>query len=385
MSTPHNASRALRTQASMILLSLATFTSASVAQSSTPAATTAASSVVSYAYVGSTNAHITPFAVHADGTATKLTVENGPSGSVVVSSGFVWGADQTHITTYTRNSNGTLSRTSTIDATAHNDTPQGSGLGSLTLDKSGRTLYAGEIDFQGADNNAYAAFSVGSTGKLGFVANSPINVDAGGPLTFSPANHFAYTSGCFFLGFEIVGYARAATNGALSSVATNASQPVASDPNAFVCPVGQTVSARSVLALAYNDSIGTGTAANNKLATYRIQQNGSLTLVNNSEKATSFAAISDLRFDPTGQWLAVVGANGLQIFRLLNTGLLAAGPRVLTGTKLNHVQWDNKGHVVAMNGTSLFVYTFSNNTLKAAAGSPHALSSSGTLAVLPVQ
>jgi hypothetical protein len=134
--------------------------------------------------------------------------------------------------------------------------------------------------------------------------------------------------------------------------------------------------------LSYGDASG----GNRAIATYRIQQNGTLTLVTNSEKLTTFTGINDLWFDPTGNWLAVVGFNGLQIFHLLANGQLASGPHVLTGTRLFGVRWDSRGHVIANNTSALYIYNFSNGALKAASGSPHATSTLSTsgLAVLPV-
>ncbi len=192
-------------------------------QSNATATAVTSTAPVAYVYVGNgpvgnaTSEKITAFSVLSNGTAKRVagTPVTGPSLGLQVSSGHVYATDGTNVATYLRTpTTGAFHVSSVINGVAHNDTPNGSGVGTLTLDRTAQSLYLGEIDFQGADNNAYAEYAAVSGGKLKFLMNSNINVNYGGSLVFSHNNLHAYESGCFFLGFQINGFIRA-SNGTL--------------------------------------------------------------------------------------------------------------------------------------------------------------------------
>lgn len=347
--------------------------------------------VVSYAYVGSQTSgsgEVQTFAIHADGTAQSLTPTfNGPAGKLVATSHFVFASNASTIGTYTRNTDGSLRLTSTVNGITHNATPSGSAIASLSLDRTGINLYAGEVNFQGTGNNAYSLWDIGSTGRLSFVDNTSASQENDGQLVFSPGNHFAYAVGCCTRDWSVLGFSRS-TTGRLSVIATNAAIPPAPALSTPIAGPAAAVSKNSRFALSYGELA----AGANNIALYVIQQDGSLALASNSEKTTTFGGIVDMAFDPTGTWLAVVGFKGssyggLQIFHVLSTDKLAAGPHVLTGTNLYSVRWDNNGHVVVHNTSGLYVYTYnaSAGTLTRAAGSPHLLNNSASsgLAVVP--
>lgn len=188
---------------------------------------------VAYVYVGNgpvgnaLGEKIFAFRVLPNGTATRVagTPVTGPSLDLQVSSGHVYATDGKSVATYLRTpSTGAFHVASVIDGTVHNDTPKDSAVESLTLDRSAQSLYLGEIDFQGADNNAYAEYGAVSGGRLKFLMNSNINVNYGSPLVFSPNNLHAYESGCFFLGFQINAFIRA-SNGTLINLNPSAAFP----------------------------------------------------------------------------------------------------------------------------------------------------------------
>jgi hypothetical protein len=353
-------------------------------QDATPPAATPAP--VAYAYVGggtygnSTAEKITAFRVRANGSTVAVpgSPVTGPAFSLAVSSGFLFGTDGTHIATYTRNtSNGAIRITSLINGVAHNDTPQGSGVGAMTLDRTGRNLYAGEINFQGADNDAYAIFRVGAGGRLGFVANTGINVNYGGPLSFSQNNRYAYGTGCYFLGWDLFGLARA-SNGTLTSFDPKGAFPP-NPGNNFLCPFANAASAQGYLALNYVAEDATPQTSH--LVTYHINANGTLSIVNGSSFTTS--AFSRVWFDPTGTYLAAAGP-GVSLFKLINGKLFAWAPRVAPNVSFSDVKWDSRGHVYALSANGLYIWTLSGHKLIPAPGSPHAVApKSITLAVLP--
>lgn len=360
----------------------------SLAQTSDATATT--NPVVSHAYVGSLTSgsgEIQTFAIHADGTAQVLApIFSGPAGKIVANSHFVFASNAHTIATYTRNTNGTLRLTSTVNGIGHNDTPSGSAVTTLSLDRSGSSLYAGEVNFDGANNNAYSSWRIGSTGRLSFVDNSVVAPENNGQMVFSPGNHFAYAVGCCTRDWSVLGFRRSTTDGSLITIPTNAEIPPEPALNTPIAGPAAAVSKNSRVAISYGELA----AGANNIALYVIQQDGSLTLATHSEKTTTFGGIVDMAFDPTGTWLAVVGfkgsANGgLQIFHVSSTDELSAGPHVLTSTNLDFVKWDNSGHVIVHNTSGLYVYNFKNGTLSHGTGSPHLLNNSSVsgLAVVP--
>jgi hypothetical protein len=351
----------------------------------TDAATTASTvAPVAYAYVGSNTSpnKVTAFSVLPNGSAHLVPGSPfiGPSNYLNVSSGYLFGADLTHIATFTRTTTGGLRLTSLIDGTARNDTPTGSGLSGMTLDHTGRNLYVGEINFQGTENDAYAAFTVGAGGKLQFVANSNINVDYNSPLAFSPNNQFAYGQGCHFANWDVFGLKRS-SNGTVAGFDTKARIPPSS--SGFVCPSASAVSARGYLAVAFGEAFSGSVQS---VAMYHINSDGTLSLIAGSEQPTRLTGVGGMTFDPTGTFLAVAGQNGLYMYRLLSNGKLAVADAPLaTAVSFVDVRWDHRGHLFALSATALFIFDSSNGVLSPASGSPHAVAKAQSLAVLPVQ
>jgi hypothetical protein len=366
---------------SILIICSSTFTTTLFAQTNSAASTT--NPIVSFAYVGAatTPNTISVFAVRQNGLVQTVSGSPfaGPSASLVVSSGFVRGTDGKNIVTYSRHSNGALQAISTIDGTAHNDTPTGSAVGDLTLDRTARSLYVGEIDFQGADNNAYAEFAAELNGTLVFQQNSNIDVDFGGPLEFSHDNQFAYGTGCFFITWDIFAFHRL-TDGTLKFFDPGNTVPPA-ESSSDQCPGVAATSAKGFLAVAFGPASGT---AKRSLITYLITSTGGLQEITNSVLATNFTAINGMKFDPTGNFLAVAGRNGVELFRLNSNGTFSRlGPVADTGVNFQAVRWDNFGHVYALSHAALHVFNAHLSGLTDL--SAHGVASPQSLAVLPVQ
>lgn len=324
---------------------------------------------VAYVYVGQNTSPNQVSAFQAGRNGTLQNISGSPFAgialSVVVSSGFVWATDGQSIATYTRSPNGALTQTSVINGTAHNDTPVGSFVGSLTLDRSGSTLYAQEFDSDGTDDHSYAAFMIQPNGALTFLANSGISSFYQSPLQFSQNNQFAYGNGCYFLTWDVYGFQRAA-DGSLIDFSPGNQMPPTTEDN-FLCPIFQAVSARGFLAQAY-EFFGSQ-AGLEQIAIYQIVPgSGTLELIANSEITPATNGVNGLRFDPTGRFLAVTGANGIQSFRIDDDGMLTAVGAVQDSTvSLANVAWDKCKHVYTIssynqsdpNGSALYVYTMS--------------------------
>jgi hypothetical protein len=331
---------------------------------------------------GVQSGEITGFNVAADGSTTSAQGSpfTGANGSLASNGRFMVATDGTNIVSYAIGSNGTLTQVSTIDGTAHNDTPTGSGVGALSLDRSGATLYAGEINFQGADNNAFAFFNLAPNGSLSFISNSGINVNFGGSLTFTSDNQRAYGQGCFFLGWDLFGLTRN-PDGTLTFFDDKAPSPPIQN-NQFFCPGPSTASpAGNFLAGVIVPEGQNG--ANDLLSVYVINNDGTLTLVPNSIMATPFMFVTDIEFDPSGNFVAAATSGGIQIYGLTSGTLAAVGPPHDANTSFDLVRWDSFGHLYAISGSAqrLFIYSASQGTLSPAPGSPYSVTSPIGLAV----
>ena len=337
---------------------------------------------VAYVYVGTgqlgnpLGEKIFAFSVLQNGVAKHVagTPVTGPSLALQVSSGHLYATDGTHVATYLRTpATGAFHVSSVINGTAHNDTPNGSGVESLTLDRTAQSLYLGEIDFQGADNNAYAEYKAGN--KPAFQMNSNINVNYGGGLIFSHDNLHAYDAGCFFLGFQVNGFMRA-SNGTLININPNLESP----PNPSgddLCPEGLATSAQNFFVLNFDDV----EKRTQSLITYHINADGTLGLVPGSAIET-VESTPNMRFDPTGVFMATAG-HGIRIYKLSSAGKLALVTSTAPTTQFTDVRWDNFGHVYALSSTGVHVFTFKNNVL--VPGAPIVVTGAASLAVLPVR
>lgn len=325
---------------------------------------------------------ITGFNVAADGSTTPAhdSPFKGANGSLATNGTFLFATDGTNIVSYAIGSEGSLALVSMIDGTANNDTPTGSGVGALSLDRTGSTLYAGEINFQGADNDAFAFFNVSPSGTLSFLANSVINVNFSGRLIFTQDNKHAYGQGCFFLGWDLFGLVRN-PDGTLTPFDDKAPSPPIQNGQ-FFCPGPSTASpAGNFLAGVIVPEGQNG--VNDSLSVYIINSDGTLTLVPNSVMTTPFMFITDIEFDPSGNFVAAATNSGVQIYRLTAGTLTAIGSSQDANTSFDLVQWDGFGHLYAISSSAqrFFIYTSTHGVLSAAPGSPYSVANPAGLAV----
>ena len=307
---------------------------------------------------------------------------SGASGSLAVNSRFVFATDGKNIVTYTRGSKGDLHQTSSVDGTAHNITSQDSLVSSIILDRTGQTLYADEINYDGSDDDAYTIWKVNSDGSLTYVAATGVSSDYFTPLAFSENNVYAFSYGCYFAGWQINGFIRSTNDGTLASFNPNAAIPPSD--GATYCAADLAVSAMNYVAVLYSDISNPG--SNYLLATYTLNSDGTLGLVQNSEITTPFTAEHSMVFDPTGTYLAVAGGPGIQMYRLQAGGTLAPVGAVVDGNvTFNVVKWDNSNHLYAINSSGLYIFASASGVLTQDPGSPLPVSQAGSLAVLPAQ
>ena len=68
-----------------------------------------------------------------------------------------------------------------------------------------------------------------------------------------------------------------------------------------------------------------------------------------------------MKFDPSGTFLAVVGTQGIQLYRLSSTGTLTkSGPPLYTHTHFRDVRWDRSGHVITISFGAVYFFGLKN-------------------------
>jgi hypothetical protein len=341
-----------------------------------------ANPVITTVYVGQNKSPSRIFAYTLKLDLTFAPVSGSPftalSQHLAPSPNFLFGSDGTSITTYTLDANGAPHATSTINGTAHNDTPAGSAVGPLTFNQFfTNSLYAAEINFQGSDNDAYGGFVVQPNGALTFQFNTPVNVDFNSPLQFF-GSALAYGQGCFFANFDLFGFQRA-NDGTLTPFNPAAAIPP-SPSNDLLCPTSTAVSSHGDLAVSYGPAVA---GSKQSIAIYHIAlPSGGLSLV--STIATNFTAINAMNFSPSGEFLTVASNKGLQFYKLSDAETLTRfGSVIDPSTNFLDVKWDNRGKIYAISNSALFRFTF-HATGVTATGTPQSVPNAVSLAVRPV-
>jgi 6-phosphogluconolactonase (cycloisomerase 2 family) len=347
------------------------------------------SAPIAFAYVGTSvgqsGSAIHGFSFAANGSATPVpgSPVSGPSNDVVTNSAFVFGDDSHTIASYKRAADGSLQQSSSLFAVLNNGPGQLWALSDMSLDHTGQTLYA--VENAGADDLYYFFFGVGSDGKLTNTGKIGPNVNYDSPLVFSPDNNYAYGFGCFHIGWDLTGFRRNG-DGSLTPIGgTNQAVPTFDGTNQDYCPEAEAISAMGYLAVGVGEL---GATPKSGLGVYKINSDGSLTLVQNSTmtlqlQSSSCCGFIGMNFDPSGQFLAVAGSGGIQMFRLSSDGTLSAlGGIQQPGPNYLSVAWDKDSHLYAVAADGLHVFTVSQGTL-APAGSPQPAGAAGSLAVLP--
>jgi hypothetical protein len=255
------------------------------------------------------------------------------------------------------------------------------------LDHTGSTLYADLYD----TNNYYSAYSIDqSNGSL-----NPVYVLGGGPGNDSPVsfignNEYAYSSSCYHFTPEIIGVQRA-SDGALSYLNDFNPPYPAGKTGDFYCPGLAAADPTNHVAIAMQPMTSNfGVAGKYQLATYTADSSGNLTTTStDSNMPTTEAAgqwgLYDYWMSPSGEFLAVAGTNGVQVFNFNGANPITKLTGLLTKNAINQVVWDNNNHLYATSGTTgqLFVWTVTSKGAVKAPGSPYSIPNIGSLIVLP--
>jgi 6-phosphogluconolactonase (cycloisomerase 2 family) len=340
---------------------------------STSFAQTTSSPTVAFVYLGGreTQHPITAFSLQANGSAhlvpgspfTAAALTSGsPQTLLAASTNFVFASDTENIATFRRSANGALTFASSVLVT-----PNAATIDTLTLDRTASNLYAGGGRFGGGQ---YFVFDKGTRGQL-TAASELSGAQSDGELQFNHSNKFAYTTYQPFLNLpEITGqrcsfeaYSRAA-DGTLNPFDPQLSPPVGVAQSDF-CPASAASSALGYLAIAYRtlEDFFHGSGVHS-IAVYRILTSGELQFV--SKFVTTLDAVLPvtLKFDPSGTFLAAVGTQGIQLYKLSSTGTLTkSGPPLYTHTHFRDVRWDHSNHAITISFGAVYFFGLKNGEL----------------------
>jgi hypothetical protein len=262
--------------------------------------------------------------------------------------------------------------------------PSGGGAISVYLDHTGSTLYA---DYY-TTNDDYLSFSINqSTGQLNEIGDLPGSPSDNSPVSFIGNNVYAYSSSCYHFGPEIIGVQRAA-NGPLSRI-NNFNPPFpAEQSGGFYCPWLAAADPTNHLAIAMVPlNSNWGQDGPWQLATYTADSSGNLTTNStySNMPGVLVGGVNDYRMSPSGQYLAVGGMSGFQIFHFNGANPITPYTGVLTSAPIDQIFWDTSNHVYAMSRSAgeVFVFTVNSTAVYQAPGSPHKVPSPMSLIVLP--
>lgn len=360
-----------------------------------PAATggvQAITSPVAYVYVSSSpdsGSHVIN-AYSVDSTGRLTAVIGSPFSADVqfmaLTQHYLFGTNGTYIYSFTIASDGALQQASSINATQYNQYSS-SGPINLFLDHTGATLYDGDINSYGTESNSYQSFSIDkSTGQLNFLANTA----DGGPnvddlLSFTGANVFAYSSSCYKLFPEIYGYQR---NSNQTLTQLNISPKIPAAPSGeFYCPYLAVSDPTTHVAVSLTPMKEFAVAGQPQLAVYTQASNGNLTTTSTSTNMpkTLVTQVNDIWMSPAGNFLAVAGTAGLQVFHFNGANPITHFTGLMTTHSIDQVFWDNANHLYALSRSTgkLYVFTVTTTSWSWAPGSPYTITSPQNLVVLP--
>jgi 6-phosphogluconolactonase (cycloisomerase 2 family) len=385
---------------SLVVRSLvfATFASSVLAFSQVPSSPTdskeqaPSGSPVAFVYVSSTqggNAYeVTGYSVVSTG---QLTVISGSPfaanvQNMALNGKFLFGTNGVDIDSFSIASNGALTQVSTLNAQAFNQDGCG-GPEALFVDRTGTSLY--DADYLGSScaNNAYQSFSINSTtGAIDYLGSAIASPAFNSPLAFVANDTYGYSSSCYRSTATIYGYQRN-DDQILTQASINPAIPSA-PAGEYYCPyLAASDSANHVAIPLTPLSDNTWAPAGPvQIAVYTSGTSGNLITTSTAANMpkTAITSATDVRISPSGKYLAIAGTTGVQVFHFNGASPLTKLSGLLTTDQIDHVFWDNVGHLYAISTSAgkLFVFTVTATTATQAPGSPHTITSPQNLAVL---
>lgn len=347
-------------------------------------------STVAYVYVASPSSTsyglIYAYSASSTGQLTLVGTEPSYASYMALNRGWLFGTDGTYIYSFYIAPDGTLSQTSSINATQYNPYDSG-GPSSLFLDHTGVTLYDGDTYAYGTGDNSYQTFDIDQTsGQLTFLQLGPNGgVLQGNPMSFTGSNIYAYSSGCYEGSGGIFGYQRN-SDGTLTALDINPTIPTA-PPGENYCPYSASSDRTNHVAVAMTPMKFLTQSGQPQLAVYAQSSNGNLTTTSTSSNMpkTLITSIFDFWMSPSGKLLAVAGSNGVQVFHFNGPRPITPYTRLLTRDPITQVFWDNANHLYAVSPSTgkLHVFTVTPTIHSEAPGSPYTIPNPQNIIVLP--
>ncbi|HTF65787.1 MAG TPA: hypothetical protein VK638_24165, partial [Edaphobacter sp.] len=266
----------------------------------------------------STN-EINAYAASADGRLTPVTGSPFADDvtSIAVNGKYLFGStrDGIYVSTIRIEPDGSLQWRGWTDIVQFNPDDCGAS-GPLFLDRTSSSLYDTEFRSD-CSNNSYQSFSTDQTGALHNLGATSGDAWLSLPATFIGNNVYAYSAVCLSNTFwEINGYKRSSTNGALSAINISAPTPAAKTGD-FWCPSQTAADPTDHVAItlqAVDQNFNPDGPA--QLATYTADSSGNLSTTSTLQNMpqTAVGVVNDIRMAPLGAFLAVAGTSGLQVF-----------------------------------------------------------------------
>ncbi|MGA8430967.1 MAG: hypothetical protein WB729_14180 [Candidatus Sulfotelmatobacter sp.] len=352
----------------------------------------AANSAAAFVYVSSSTSNgssqINAYAAAPNG---KLTEVSGspfaePGSYLAVSRKWLVSTDSVNIYTFSIAASGALTQVSTINAQQFNGYNDG-GPVSLFFDRSGATLYDEDIYGNNGANNTYQFFDVNqTTGALSFLgATSSASPEFETPLSFIGSNAVGYGSSCYHGYQTIYGFSRS-SDGSLTDLNFNPPTPAAA--TGVYCPYLAAANTTNNVAVSLTPTQdGMAIIGPAQLGVYSADSSGTLTTTSTYENMPKVGAGSPnaMVASPSGKLLAVAGTKGLQIFHFNGANPITHYTYLLTTDSIDQLSWDNENHLYAISQSAgkLYVFTVTPVSFGQAPGSPYAISSPESVAVLP--
>ena len=353
------------------------------------------SAPVAFVYVSSnpnnssTN-EISAYAASADGRLTP--VIGSPFAddvtSMAVNGNYLFGSNRNgiYVSTFRIEPNGSLQWHGWTDIVQFNANDCGNS-GPLFLDRTRSSLY--DMEFRSdCANNSYQSFGIDQTGALHNRGATAGDTWLSLPATFIGNNVYAYSAVCLSNTYwEINGYKRSSSTGALNSINISTPTPTAKAGD-FWCPSLTAADPTNHVAItlqAVDQNFNPDGPA--RLATYTADNSGNLTTASTLQNMpqTAVGSVTDIQMAPLGTLLAVAGSSGLQVFHFNGSKPITPGTGLLTRASIDHAFWDNDHHLYAIsqNAGKLYVFTVTTAGAAQAAGSPYTISHPQNLAVQP--
>jgi WD40 repeat protein len=352
---------------------------------------------VGYAYVTEENASNTGaqtegYAIGSDGSLSALAgspYNAATVGDNAVSGNYLFLSDDLNgsVVTYSIASGGALTQVTTTNVGAYPLGTASEGPFTLSFDTTGKSVYP-----LWAENDVYQAFNVDEkNGSLNYVDYATAAGESSSGLAFTGNDKYAYESGCYHGTPTIEGYTRA-SNGGLTLTWNPELPPQPSGAQYSYCPGGAATSGDDYVVIAEQQNDEMAAVGPFQMVVFKVDpSNGSLTTSNTADTAvqTSIGAANSYVFDPTGNWLAVGGPSGVEVFSFSNGKLKETGTYFIT-SGVSQVAWDHDGHLVVYAVGSgaqglLYVFNVAKGVPTVASGSPVTTEQAyGSLAVKPL-